>query len=78
MRSGGSFANLGRLPEEDRNATVFSVGGEEIRISDCLETLTAKMIRKAPALDDSVQVVRFLKQHVVSDVLMLRATLTWG
>jgi len=78
LRNAGSFGSLARLPEEGRNTTVFSLEGAEIRISDCLEALRVKMVRSSPALDDSAQVVVFLRQYVVSDVLMMRATLDAG
>ena len=78
LRRAGSFSALGRLSEEDQSAIVFSLKGEEIRIADCLEELKAKMVRRVPALDDSAQVVRFMRQYVVSDVLMLRAALDAG
>ena len=78
LRDAGSFGNAARLPEEKRNTVIFSFGETEIRISDCLEALKAKMVRSSPALDDSAGVVVFLRQYVVSDVLMMRASLDAG
>jgi len=78
LRDAGSLGNVSRLPEEKLNTTVFSFEGAEIRISDCLGALKAKMVRSAPALGDSAQVAVFLRQYVVSDVLIMRAALDAG
>jgi len=78
LREAGSLGNAAQLPDEKRNTVVFSFDGVEIRISDCLGALKAKMVRSAPALGDSAQVAVFLRQYVVSDVLIMRAALDAG